>query len=669
MKNFMIFLLLLPMFARCGNFTGNNSHPPRQTLLAADSMRMPSGDIILDSLLQAAAIAPEDTGLAKLYHQIGKIYEHSDFEQAKAYYLESANLSKQLDWKKGYYLYAAGFTNILRDEGLTDSALVILQEAHDLAVQEHDESWTADITFKIGNAYASKEWYETALTYYLDALPLFEKKRDKEKLQTLYGNMAQLYRGIFATDQALEYAQKSMALNSDDPFAVIALATIYSDISQYEKAKLYYEEALRICNAQNNTFLLGVIYCHLGNDALMSFDLEQAESYAHLALEADMPFGRPACCADFIVLSKIEELKGRYGKSEEYAQEALQIALEYGALQEQRFCYLLMFEITAAQGRHRENIEYWEAFGSVENEIARNTTLRAAQEMEAKYETAKKDLEIERQQGVIVRQTLYRWLLASGVILCLMVLVLLWYMLRLRTRSNVALTEVNATKDKFFSIISHDLKNPITAQRDAIQLLVHNARLWDVDSLIDYCNKLLKSSEGNVALIYNLLGWAQLQTGRMIYNPATIILSAFLPDLSMIQKMAESKGVSFIVQMPADALVTGDANMLATVLRNLLGNAVKFTPKEGQITFRTELSAHGTCLFTVSDTGVGMSREQIRNLFRLEGVHSTCGTAGEQGSGLGLIVCRELLEKHGSTLHIESEEGKGSRFWFEISVT
>jgi len=308
--------------------------------------------------------------------------------------------------------------------------------------------------------------------------------------------------------------------------------------------------------------------------------------------------------------------------------------------------------------------------------------------MEAKYENAKKELEIKQQQLVIARQNMQRSLLAAGVAVCVVFLALLWYMLRLRIRRNHALAEMNATKDKFFSIISHDLKNPAIAQRDAIQMLVKNARFWDVDALTGYYDSLLKSAEGQVELIYNLLGWAQIQTGRMNYTPSTFNLTARLrEEVALIRKMAETKGITINVQMPEEAPVTGDSNMLATVIRNLLTNAVKFTAPGGQVALditsptpslprregerEKKLSSpnggdRGGLIVTVSDTGTGMSHEQMRNLFRIDSLQSRQGTAGEQGSGLGLIVCKELLEKHGSVLQVESEEGKGSRFWFSL---
>ena len=175
-------------------------------------------------------------------------------------------------------------------------------------------------------------------------------------------------------------------------------------------------------------------------------------------------------------------------------------------------------------------------------------------------------------------------------------------------------------------------------------------------------------------LLYNLLNWAQAQTGQMPYQPTPFDLAAELrkSDVSLLRNMAERKDISFIVAIPDEAIVTGDANMLLTVVRNLLTNAIKFTAPGGTVTLDVSPCRNGkSCVSTdyivsVSDTGVGMSGEQIRNLFSIDRQHSRRGTTGETGAGLGLIVCRELLGKHGSELHIKSEVGKGSHFWFEL---
>ena len=129
--------------------------------------------------------------------------------------------------------------------------------------------------------------------------------------------------------------------------------------------------------------------------------------------------------------------------------------------------------------------------------------------------------------------------------------------------------------------------------------------------------------------------------------------------------MAERKGIALDALTPPAVFITADENMLVTVVRNLLANAVKFTAAGGKVSLEIT-ETDGKHIVAVSDTGTGMTPEQLQNLFRIDRQQSREGTAGEQGSGLGLIVCREMLQKNGSTLHVESEAGKGSRFWFEV---
>ena len=661
----------------------NDTHRPageqNQTVFVPDSLRTPTGDAKLDSLLQIAATAPQDTNLVKLYVNISQLYFYNDAEKAKEYAIKVGILSEALDWNKGRYFHAALFSNLLSREGLSDSALVILKQALAVTKQAKDEIWEANILNNTGNTYFAKQWYETSLKYYMEALLIYERWNDKN-LQKSYAQLAQLYLRIHNVDKAIEYGQKAIALDCEDVFSLLVLSRGYSSNQQYEKAKIALEEALRLATIQNNAYMAGRIYSYMADDALLVFDLEQAEKYARQSMEIHRPFGRWTYIDNLIQLSKLELLKEHFNQSEAYAKEALQIAAEFEEPEHEKLCYTILAELAIAQRKYRENIRYGIELDLIENTIATETTIRAAEEMSAKYETEKKELEIERQQQIISRQNMHRSLLAGGVALCVIILALLWYMLRLRNRRNHALAErndtlaeMNATKDKFFSIISHDLKNPALAQRDALLTLVKNARSWDTDTLADYHGELLKSADGQVELLYNLLNWAKIQTGRIAFAPETFLFSDLLPGIVLIRKMAENKDITLTVRMPENALITADGNILSTIIRNLLTNAVKFTPAGGTVTLDVSPCGRDIArnvstgyIVSISDTGMGMPEEQIHNLFRPDNTFFRKGTGGEEGSGLGLIVCKELLEKHGSVLHVESEEGKGSRFWFEL---
>jgi len=662
-----IYVILLVAFilAACSNFSGNKIDEQSQNIFVPDSLWTPTGDAQLDSLLQLAAVAPQDTTLAWLYYKMATIYMDNDYEEAKKYFNKSGDLSDHLNWDKGRISYSIAISRMITREGLPDSALILLNKALELSLNNNNESWAALALNNIATAYFAKSWYETAAIYYMDAASIFEKNSDNEKLFHIYYMMSQLYNNLKASEKAIEYGKKAVALNSEEPWGFAALAFAYFSARQYENSKDNLEKALHISESQNNLYMAAFIYHLLGNVSVNTFDLDMGERYAKKSLEITRQLGSTVFSDKIIILSKIEQLRGNYSKSEEYAKEALKIAIEIGQNETKKNCYIILSQLAIGQHNYRKHLEYTEEWEKIEQEIANETTLHAAEEMAAKYETSKKELEIERQQQVIAHQNIQRWFFMSSIVVCVVILGLLWYILLLRNRRNRALADMNATKDKFFSIISHDLKNPAVAQRDAINMLIKNVHIWDTNTLTDYCNELLKSAEGEVELIYNLLGWAQVQTGRMIYTPETILLSDILPNISLIQKAAEDKGVILDIQMPKDALITCDSNMIATIIRNLLNNAVKFTDKGGTVVLDISSETTGY-IISINDTGIGMSKEIINNLFRLDKIHSNIGTAGETGSGLGLIVCKELLEKHGSKLNVESVEGRGSGFWFEI---
>ena len=325
---------------------------------------------------------------------------------------------------------------------------------------------------------------------------------------------------------------------------------------------------------------------------------------------------------------------------------------------------------------------YLKNYATLNDEIFRETSQRQINDFQVRYETAEKELEIIRKQAEIDRHRTQQFLFVGSLIAAGVLLTFLVYIISLRTRRNRALTErndalaeTNALKDKFFSIISHDLKNPVVIQRNSLEMLAKNARHWDANELSDNIENTLKLSNGLLDLLTNLLHWSKTQTRNDMYKPSSFdLVDVLQPDMDVVKSMAERKNITFETLTPVETIVTGDANMLMTVVRNLLGNAVKFTAAGG--TVRLEIKeikgikkdkGRAAYVVSVSDTGTGMTPEQTDNLFQIDRQQTRTGTAGEQSSGLGLIVCRDMLKKHGTELHVESEEGKGSRFWFEVN--
>lgn len=230
------------------------------------------------------------------------------------------------------------------------------------------------------------------------------------------------------------------------------------------------------------------------------------------------------------------------------------------------------------------------------------------------------------------------------------------------------LRQLNNTKDKFFSIIAHDLRNPFITILGFTDLLLTDYKELDESEIIFYLEEMKKSAEISHNLLQNLLQWSRSQTGRIEFNPTKILLKNLVNvNLELLQPTAANKEIQIKSEVVDDIYVQADEDMLNTIIRNLITNAIKFTPKGGTITIAAkEVGKYAE--ISVEDTGVGMSEATMANLFRLDTTHSTLGTNQEAGTGLGLILCKEFVEKHDGKIWVESKLGVGSKFIFYLPL-
>jgi signal transduction histidine kinase/ligand-binding sensor domain-containing protein len=230
------------------------------------------------------------------------------------------------------------------------------------------------------------------------------------------------------------------------------------------------------------------------------------------------------------------------------------------------------------------------------------------------------------------------------------------------------LYELNVSKDKFFSIIAHDLKNPFSTIIGFSEMLKDEIAAGNNSKTGELTNVINTSAVQTYKLLENLLSWANSQRGKIQFDPEQINLSDLIKEeFLMLKDMAVSKNIELMITFNNNIVIEADRNMIKTILRNLISNAIKFTHKNG----RVEVGAvfiNKQVEISVSDNGIGMTGETIDKLFRLDGNLSTRGTENEKGTGLGLILCKEFVEKHGGKIWVESEAGKGSLFKFVLPM-
>jgi signal transduction histidine kinase len=234
---------------------------------------------------------------------------------------------------------------------------------------------------------------------------------------------------------------------------------------------------------------------------------------------------------------------------------------------------------------------------------------------------------------------------------------------------NKELMELNSMKNKFFSIIGHDLKNPIGIILGFSEILKTKiSRLSDKKRDL-YINNLYNSAKNTYSLLENLLAWARSQSGKLIINPGNVDLLQLI-DLNILlyKETLNKKNISIATKFPdKKTLVLCDRNMADVVIRNILHNAIKFTNPEGEISISVTNDKKKKRIVTeISDTGIGIQKKDLDNLFSLNRNFSATGTNGESGTGLGLILCKEFIEKNKGEIWVNSEPGKGSTFAFHL---
>lgn len=234
--------------------------------------------------------------------------------------------------------------------------------------------------------------------------------------------------------------------------------------------------------------------------------------------------------------------------------------------------------------------------------------------------------------------------------------------------SEAQLRDLNATKDKFFNIVAHDLKNPFTSLLGATELLFHNIQNMDKEKIRKLAQILNESAKSGYSILLNLLDWSRSQTGTIRMNLQRIDLKKVIEEnIADVQLNCIDKEISISSEFSENIYITADKNMLNTVLRNLLSNAIKFTQRGGTVKICGEVRLNEV-LVSVIDNGIGISQENINKLFRIDSKYSRPGTEKELGTGLGLKLSREFVEKLGGKIWVESSENSGSVFTFTIPL-
>ena len=490
----------------------------------------------------------------------------------------------------------------------------------------------------IGDTYTVAEDMDNAILYYNKAIDILKEieldLRQKASLATAYLNAGDTYFLMGENPQALAYFEQS--------------GVLFKEIGD-QQALAY------------NQGNIGLVQAALGNHVLAESNIDSAVSYL---LTIDDYY---AVSIYYTYMADLYVGKNEFPRAIQYAKESYQMARDYGLKEQIRDASYKLFELYRMQDLVDSALAYHMEYVQYKDSITNREVIQQMANQRTEFEVGQKQIEVDlANQQKENRQILA---IAMGVVALLAAIFLVNFYLAYQNRKKLSLKleALNATKDKFFSIVSHDLRGPISAFSGISNIIRGYLRQKSYDELEEMTDLIDKSANSISDLLDNLLNWAVQQQGQVPYNPAPVDLNQMLDTtLGIFETAATAKDIVLSNDIGRSLFVVVDKDTIMTIFRNLVGNALKFTQPGGKIWVEAE-TKDARIHVKVNDTGIGMSEEQVEKLFSLKEKRSY-GTEGETGLGVGLQLVKEFVALNNGDLQVESKEGEGTCFTVSLPV-
>lgn len=543
--------------------------------------------------------------------------------KAAAYWQDSASMVR-LHTIAGDYYWRSG---MLAESAEEFNKIRILSE------RSNRSDWLALSSNGLGTVYYLMEKYPEALQYYQRGLSLVES--DSALIIRFYNNIANVYTMQDQLDSVLYYYNKALDFDKSKQdyrkmsIAYMNLALAYERLEDIPEARKMVNLAIESANLSNDPNQKSYVYGVMGS-FLYERHPEIAIGFYRVALEQ----AYLARSYD-LVFQTLENLIGYYDSSG-------RIDSAYHYMSE---AYYLKDSLDVVRKNRKVN--------EVESSFK-----WASDQIRAEHDSNEQEMERQNREN---RQRTWLFILIVIVAALGVILYILFQTNLIKAQINKELETSNMTKDRFFSIMAHDLRSPISGAIGLSGIIEEEGREIK-ESRIGYYAKTLQTTLTDVKdLIESILQWAQVESGRMLFNPTSASIRELADNaISLLKDLSEAKGVLIQNKLPEDLHMVVDQNMLGTVFRNLISNGIKHTETGGLITVSCK-SDDDSVVFEIADSGTGIPKEQLDKLFDNNYVFTTPGTRKERGTGLGLILCKEFVDQHQGTIQVESEPGKGTR--------
>lgn len=594
-------------------------------------------DKALEYGLQGIKIAKAqgfDKELATLYNYVGVVYQDYKYDvpAALSYYNKGLPFSLKLkDSVEIAYVY-----NNLGDAfykiGNVPLAFEYGRKSLAMFKRLNNVRGIAYSYINMGEVNRISKKYDTALYYFRKAIALRETINDSVGIASANLEVAQTLYVKGQIDSAMHYFRVSLAkhiqLNNKNymAYSMQGMGNVFLKRHEFDSAYFYYQNAFKLCQERKNP--TGEIKSQLGLAKLLA-DIGKKKKGEKMLDEALSNAKNSRLTPNIL---KVYKAKGEF--------------------------YLRLKEYRRASESYQNYIHTYDSLYSV---LQFQTLSEIKDRFEMMEQMHSMNVDLKTHQ----RDQIY-----AVVIILLLVVFAIVLFLRNRTiaRLSSELRQSSRAKDKIFSIISHDLVSPFNVLMGTSELLIDDLNEKNIEGAKEKGILIQKTSEESYSLISNLLNWSRSQQKNIKLYPEVFDMDQLMRDVkSTLSNQAKLKNIHVHINATPDLKVKADRNLIQIVLINLLNNALKFTQKDGTIDLSLEKESNQVKI-SVKDNGIGISPDRLATLLNGQTLESQPGTGKEKGTGLGLLLCKEFIEMHGSEIHINSKEGEGSEFWFTLPV-
>ena len=554
---------------------------------------------------------------------------------------------------------------------------------------------------KLGDIYLLSGKFGKAYDLFFDAYEnrayLFGTAGENHFIGTNFENLGKIFIQAGNYNQALDYFDRGIKIAEEYNFDELKSQILYSKglcyflLDSLDKASSYFYDAMRFPDKSGNRFEIAKTINSLAEIELRKSNFDTAIRKFKEALRINQQIGNKfgesqnhlnlATC--FLKTRKIELAKTHLDQGFVLAQRVGVDALLLGF-------YHLFTDYYNQSGNAVEAGKYLGLYVPLSEKINEDNKMELTRlllryyknQTETNTKVLQQENELSKLESEKSRYKSNQYLLLLVITLILLIAGITRYSRKARaarkleilvgertrelTKSEEKLREVNATKERFFSIIAHDLKSPFASLIGFADLLHSEYEDFSEEQRKEFIEIIRNSSEEIFALLENLLEWTLNSTNQIQFTPDnTDLYQVTEQSIALLKKNATNKNINIQNQIKENTLVFADENMMQTVVRNLLSNAIKFTGNGGEIKIET-IRENGSVEFAITDTGIGISKENLENLFDIRTQSTQNGTANEHGTGLGLLLCKEFLAKNGSQIKVESELNRGTKFSFTL---